>query len=1032
MGLLCDIKTKFGVALEIARVAPVPWDDAMKPIITLTNTSHTLAEKIKSEYHRMDFKVLLDRYGYQMDNPRVDHLKLLQRCIKCNMSPIDDINLIKKQAPSKVLRLNLMAVLQLLTNGRVDTATTFLAKLPQAEARAALPHVGSILIERIDDFIDTPDIYKGFLEVLKYVINKDSDSAYKAHVQQLINLHTLKQCDLQMVITMKDLEQTNAIQILLDRAVERILRALKVAKTRLVDKIYSYIRLLVNALKTNELLVVEYLARIVNDVHFSSLLAKMYIDHPTKDEHRIELAKLLVLQQYFAVANNKSIKTNENVSYAYPMAHQYLMNVRSTLEASDLFRFAGMVNAEFDFEMISTYRNDDGRNAETDQMILEILDKLSTVKQEAASQRRDSWSMFETVQVNMPTVAVDNKLEAAMKSFNDVLYVLVHHLKPKNALYETFKSIIPAADAFDHGKVFTALDALIKMKSFSTVYAILDFYKSQQKYAEKKFIGSSTYQMTLRKMLKFALQQKEPRADMLAIFLRSDSNPLHTLETLKQELSAGVPRLNCLQLCERYGQLTRNGDLMNASKDARIKYDYYLQLRHIDNSLKDTFEITNPATLFNSLNKKVLDVEFLQRMSNDLDWNYQEVLVHQLITILQLYELSYDVVMEDVLGDEYITMNTSIEAIQSLYMPYLKQITDKKLLTNKIRHFIDSIEPHFYEMYMCALNMLHVVGALESFKDMKQWMDILVFLKSNMIKKRPRRIGQLEDDWWIRRYNETVLPTISKYRIPFMILAEKNKDFSNVIGEQVTVDNCVDWFPLIGMVAAMNGAPEITVIQDTLCMQAVKETINERKAPKSSSNRWNLQPLNNAFLQAILNMVEHMHDKDRILLVLYMVFCQSPDGADQLESIEECYQFSMKHQNVLHVKPQTIALIDKIKQKYPVIKAQHKLHLYGLYDDELSSLISNPPELIKALYNRPNVFTVHCKLDLNKVAADFCNLFNLDTKTIQCRLLTSWFKVDSSSNDGNPLDQTFCDTDLNASAIQLNDGSEFSDDIVEK
>lgn len=1032
MELLCDIEQKLHIALSIARAAPVPWEDTMKPIIALMHSSHKIAQQIKTEYHRMDFKILLAKYNYNTDNPSVDYIKLLQHCIKNNPDPIDDIKLIKKQAPADYFRLNLMTTIQLVTTGRVDLAITFLNAFPKAETHNFLQHVGSAFTNMIDDFIEKPNIYESVLEILKYVINKDADSVYKLHVQQLIHLHKLGQSDLRIMITVKDLEKMGAIEMYINTGVERILDALKATKVGLVCRITTYIGLIANALKVDELLVVQRLASTVNDVQFTSLLAKIVFEHRSKDSHYIEMAKLLILQQYLTIVNNPSIKSNENVSYAYPMAKSYMMKVRSTLDANDFLKFTGIGAHDFDLEQIAAYREDSGINAETDGKILNVLAKLTTVIREKESQRRDSWSMFETVQIKATTNVVDNKLEAVLKSLNDALYVIVHFLKPKTFIYGMFSASIPKLEKFDRAQVITSLDTLIKMKLFSTVYAILDFYKSQQKCSESKFIGASSYQMLLHKLLKFALQQKDPRADMLAIYLRSDTNPKNMLETLKQELTVGVPRLNCLLLCERYGQLTGNAELMNVSKDSRLKYDYYLQLRQLDPTVKDTLEITDPITLFDSLTKKVLDVEFLQRMSKDLEWNYQEVLIHQMFTILQLHELDYDVAVDAVVGDEHITIKTNIDAIQSQYMPYLKQITDKKLLSIKVKQFIETIDPHFYEMYLCALHMLHVVGTLDSFKDMKHWMDILEFMKTNMVKKRARRIGPVEDDWWIKYFNDSVMPNIAKYRLPFTILVDKNIDFKTIIGEQVTVDNCIDWFPLIQMLAAMNGINDIPFVQDTLCMQAVKETINELKAHMTNAAlKWNLQPMNNAFLRSILCLVKHMTDKDRILLVLYMVFCQSPDGADQLEAIEECFKFAVEHEPILRGKPQTQALIEKIKFKYPMIKAQHKMHLYGLYDDELSSLISNPVEFIKALYNRPNMFTEHNKLDLNLVAEDFANLFNLDIRNIQMSLLSSWFAV-KTTDDGNGLDQTFCDTDLNATNIQLNEGTEFSDDIVEK
>lgn len=53
-----------------------------------------------------------------------------------------------------------------------------------------------------------------------------------------------------------------------------------------------------------------------------------------------------------------------------------------------------------------------------------------------------------------------------------------------------------------------------------------------------------------------------------------------------------------------------------------------MQLRQLDPSLKDDFQIKFPE-LFTSLNQKTFDIQLLERMSRDFQWNYQKVLITQ-------------------------------------------------------------------------------------------------------------------------------------------------------------------------------------------------------------------------------------------------------------------------------------------------------------------------------------------------------------------------------------------------------------------
>lgn len=115
---------------------------------------------------------------------------------------------------------------------------------------------------------------------------------------------------------------------------------------------------------------------------------------------------------------------------------------------------------------------------------------------------------------------------------------------------------------------------------------------------------------------------------VLLPILRSNSDPERTLKLLTDELRSGLSKMNCLQLTEKYYELIGNADEARTAKDAHLKYKYYIQLRQLDPSIKDDFQITFPE-LFTSLNQKMFDIQLLERMSRDFEWNYQKVLVTQ-------------------------------------------------------------------------------------------------------------------------------------------------------------------------------------------------------------------------------------------------------------------------------------------------------------------------------------------------------------------------------------------------------------------
>lgn len=376
-------------------------------------------------------------------------------------------------------------------------------------------------------------------------------------------------------------------------------------------------------------------------------------------------------------------------------------------------------------------------------------------------------------------------------------------------------------------------------------------------------------------------------------------------------------------------------------------------------------------------------------------------------------------------------MHTTSEKLRVLCEPYLIQVTDMKALSQRLYDIIPTINPYFYELFLCVLNILSEIRELKV--QTQQWSHILLFLKHKMVKKRERRIGQIETDWWIKNHGEaTIMPKISKYRLPFlMIVTEPLQDF---LGDVVTVEDCVEWFPLVRFHCYMSGIMnpyEIDQIKDTLCMTVFKNVLNERQSSSKEHSTWCLQPVNNAFLQSVLHVVNNMKDVHRILLVLYMVFSNAPEGADQLEAATHCYRFVKQHQTALNEVQRSQDLALKIKNKYSVLKVQHQLHLYGLYDDDLSKLIANPIELIRALYNRTNNISNDSKCDVNKVAEEFAKLFGLKFHDIQMGLLKQWLAM-GQTDETNTLEQTLYDDELNSTITPTKNDDENTNISVEK
>lgn len=151
-------------------------------------------------------------------------------------------------------------------------------------------------------------------------------------------------------------------------------------------------------------------------------------------------------------------------------------------------------------------------------------------------------------------------------------------------------------------------------------------------------------------------------------------------------------------------------------------------------------------------------------------------------------------------------------------------------------------------------------------------------------------------------------------------------------------------------------------------------------------------------------MVKHVHNPSKAFMILYFVSNYAPDGADQVEASYECYKFALKNESVI-TDPKCQEQLSKIKRKYPTLKTQHLLHVYGLTDEKLMRLIENPSELIYQLYHL-DIILKGGKLDINAVVKEIAELHTINVETIQFKLLQKWLSFTVDTQDGTILDET--------------------------
>lgn len=507
-----------------------------------------------------------------------------------------------------------------------------------------------------------------------------------------------------------------------------------------------------------------------------------------------------------------------------------------------------------------------------------------------------------------------------------------------------------------------------------------------------------------KKILKYLLSQKEPDYMFAFKLLRSEINRDICIDYLRDVLTNSSQKIAFSTFSEMYSNYVGNVNSVADERKNRLKFYYYSELCKYDPSIcfKTNFDTMSISDLLKDLENRPLSVELVKKLSSDFGWDYQKALIKQIKILLSNYELDFEVKL-DVFGKEEVIVKTSVEMIRKKIAPYFNEIINTKLLAQEMQHFIKKINFYFYEMYLVVLDIIEHCKELPTGQQIQR--QILLLLKLKLTGKR-RRAEQIESDMWSTLHTDnSLLPHISKYRLPFKPMMEnKPEDYITDLG----VDTFEKFYLLISLHAS-HGNLNVEDRLESCALNAIRNSVTELKSKMdvSRGSEWNLKPINNAFLQQTLRMVSRLKDKRKQLLILYFNVTHSPEGSDQVEAAYECWKFAIAHEQEINSVEKYRETIQRIKRKYPLYKTQHLLHLYGLADDKLMQLVEEPVDLIEALYNHESILQPQ-KKDINKLCGELAELHQTDLLTLQNKFLKKWlaFSDNTSVDEGDHLNET--------------------------
>lgn len=202
--------------------------------------------------------------------------------------------------------------------------------------------------------------------------------------------------------------------------------------------------------------------------------------------------------------------------------------------------------------------------------------------------------------------------------------------------------------------------------------------------------------MIKRRAIKYMLSQKEPAYNEALVIFATEPNKKETLEYLEAALKNGSQKFAFLTLLEMYYGLIGDFAKVENLKSKRMKYFYYTEFCKVDSQLKIrtindfNMEFQSVGHILSELKNKILDVGILKKLCKDFNWNFQQVLITQIITILNVQELQFDVVT-DIFGKEEIMVRTNTDEIKCLCMPFVAEITNVNLLVSKLHEYLNEV-----------------------------------------------------------------------------------------------------------------------------------------------------------------------------------------------------------------------------------------------------------------------------------------------------------------------------------------------------
>ncbi|XP_012278526.1 kinetochore-associated protein 1 [Orussus abietinus] len=375
-------------------------------------------------------------------------------------------------------------------------------------------------------------------------------------------------------------------------------------------------------------------------------------------------------------------------------------------------------------------------------------------------------------------------------------------------------------------------------------------------------------------------------------------------------------------------------------------------------------------------------IQLLQQFCMDFQFDLNECLVLYLHVLLTKWSPTFK--LENTAdGKELRIDQTEVEELREKCKRTAARIENTTVMKRHLAMLSSQVNFYHYEVFVIIFDLIEEAD--------QKMINYLRFLQNYTRVGKPT---QMELDEWAQLNSENgLLPSISEWRFPYLLKIDQWK----LITQELNLKTYRKWLT-IGEVLGLS--------TDVICSLSIKNSTEHAwndSEIKRNATEWSLHTKNCTLLNDIKTCIQHMTGPKALyyaIAALYHVVNNTPQGADQVAAIQECYELANKWVSQGH----TLDQLQKIKYKYLSYTAQHILHQNNLGEDRYLKLVGHPPKMIRELYSDESIplrsrEPVQRRPDINTAARELTKLFSLNFTSIKYELLQEWLRPDAYENN---------------------------------